>query len=91
MAGKGWGADAMLSSLSGNTSGLTYFGMEDKRQGIVHVIGPEQAAFRHLEGKERFVGASLARIIDPNTSRFNPAMLDKAKTGLSLNYKRHFS
>ena len=23
--------------------GLTYFGMEDKRQGIVHVIGPEQA------------------------------------------------
>lgn len=22
--------------------GLTYFGMEDKRQGIVHVIGPEQ-------------------------------------------------
>ena len=22
--------------------GLTYFGMEDRRQGIVHVIGPEQ-------------------------------------------------
>ena len=22
--------------------GLTYFGMNDKRQGIVHVIGPEQ-------------------------------------------------
>ena len=26
-----------------DTPGLTYFGMEDKRQGIVHVIGPEQA------------------------------------------------
>jgi 3-isopropylmalate/(R)-2-methylmalate dehydratase large subunit len=24
--------------------GLTYFGMQDKRQGIVHVIGPEQGA-----------------------------------------------
>ena len=24
--------------------GLTYFGMNDKRQGIVHVIGPEQGA-----------------------------------------------
>eukprot|EP00419_Tripos_fusus_P060124 CAMPEP_0172916622 /NCGR_PEP_ID=MMETSP1075-20121228/196727_1 /TAXON_ID=2916 /ORGANISM="Ceratium fusus, Strain PA161109" /LENGTH=214 /DNA_ID=CAMNT_0013775947 /DNA_START=18 /DNA_END=658 /DNA_ORIENTATION=- len=24
------------------TFGLTYFGMDDKRQGIVHVIGPEQ-------------------------------------------------
>ena len=22
--------------------GITYFGMEDKRQGIVHIIGPEQ-------------------------------------------------
>lgn len=22
--------------------GLTYFGMDDKRQGIVHIIGPEQ-------------------------------------------------
>jgi 3-isopropylmalate/(R)-2-methylmalate dehydratase large subunit len=26
------------------TYGLTYFGMNDKRQGIVHVIGPEQGA-----------------------------------------------
>ncbi len=26
------------------TYGLTYFGMRDKRQGIVHVIGPEQGA-----------------------------------------------
>ncbi|MFZ6658827.1 3-isopropylmalate dehydratase large subunit [Undibacterium sp. TJN19] len=26
------------------TYGLTYFGMADKRQGIVHVIGPEQGA-----------------------------------------------
>lgn len=30
-------------SLDDETPGLTYFGMEDKRQGIVHVIGPEQA------------------------------------------------
>ena len=22
--------------------GVTYFGMDDKRQGIVHIIGPEQ-------------------------------------------------
>ncbi len=26
------------------TFGLTYFGMNDKRQGIVHVVGPEQGA-----------------------------------------------
>ena len=30
------------------TYGLTYFGMRDKRQGIVHVIGPEQGAFMAL-------------------------------------------
>ena len=35
-----------VETLDGNarTYGLTYFGMNDKRQGIVHVIGPEQGA-----------------------------------------------
>jgi 3-isopropylmalate/(R)-2-methylmalate dehydratase large subunit len=35
-----------VETLDGNakTYGLTYFGMTDKRQGIVHVIGPEQGA-----------------------------------------------
>jgi 3-isopropylmalate/(R)-2-methylmalate dehydratase large subunit len=35
-----------VETLDANTKqyGLTYFGMNDKRQGIVHVIGPEQGA-----------------------------------------------
>ncbi|MDE2428858.1 MAG: 3-isopropylmalate dehydratase large subunit [Burkholderiales bacterium] len=35
-----------VETLDGNAKqyGLTYFGMADKRQGIVHVIGPEQGA-----------------------------------------------
>ena len=35
-----------VETLDGNTKqyGLTYFNMSDKRQGIVHVIGPEQGA-----------------------------------------------
>jgi 3-isopropylmalate/(R)-2-methylmalate dehydratase large subunit len=35
-----------VETLDGNakTFGLTYFSMRDKRQGIVHVIGPEQGA-----------------------------------------------
>ena len=35
-----------IDTLVSNTRkyGLTYFGMNDKRQGIVHVIGPEQGA-----------------------------------------------
>lgn len=35
-----------VETLDGNARqfGLTYFGMNDKRQGIVHVIGPEQGA-----------------------------------------------
>lgn len=35
-----------VDTLDANTKqyGLTYFGMNDKRQGIVHVIGPEQGA-----------------------------------------------
>jgi 3-isopropylmalate/(R)-2-methylmalate dehydratase large subunit len=35
-----------VETLDGNakTFGLTYFSMSDKRQGIVHVIGPEQGA-----------------------------------------------
>jgi 3-isopropylmalate dehydratase len=35
---------AQVSSLEDNVKefGLTYFGMKDRRQGIVHVIGPEQ-------------------------------------------------
>ena len=35
-----------VETLDGNTKeyGLTYFNMRDKRQGIVHVIGPEQGA-----------------------------------------------
>lgn len=35
-----------IDTLVSNTGqyGLTYFGMNDKRQGIVHVIGPEQGA-----------------------------------------------
>jgi 3-isopropylmalate/(R)-2-methylmalate dehydratase large subunit len=35
-----------VETLDANTRtyGLTYFGMQDKRQGIVHVIGPEQGA-----------------------------------------------
>ncbi len=35
---------AQCTALEDNVKefGLTYFGMKDKRQGIVHVIGPEQ-------------------------------------------------
>src|SRR5262249_690351 len=35
---------SMVADLSGNTRelGITYFGPDDVRQGIVHVIGPEQ-------------------------------------------------
>jgi len=35
--------------------GITYFGMEDKRQGIVHIIGPEQGfTFRHRQLPDNF-------------------------------------
>lgn len=35
---------AQVGALEDNVKefGLTYFGMDDKRQGIVHIIGPEQ-------------------------------------------------
>src|SRR5680860_296028 len=36
-----------ISTLEGNCAefGITYFGMEDIRQGIVHVIGPEPVSY----------------------------------------------
>ena len=50
--------------------GLTYFGLSDKRQGIIHIIGPEQGKRLYSHGtyrseeEDRWTCSGIKRLLD---------------------------